>query len=669
MTPSWQIRRHALFWLLTAYAAVITLHAENLPGWVLVAAVVAICWRIQCFRGVWAPPGRPLKLGLMAFCLAGLLIEYGNPIGLEPMVALLVTAYVMKLLEMAHRRDAYVVVLLAFFVAPLAALFDQSIAGAGYILGCLLLVLAALIGLHQSDVTTGRLRPLKGAGALLLQAIPLMIVMFLLMPRVGALWSVPIQNHKAKTGVTDTMSPGDFSQLGRSAELAFRVSFDGPIPPQRQLYWRGLVLSQFDGRVWSRTRRTSLDDGALLQWYGQPQKSWDQMIERRGDPLRYSVVIEPTQQPWLYALNTALPESHGVALTRDFRLMSAQPVTSKKQYQVASWLDHRIESQNLSLDRRNIELQLPEGFNPQTVALAQRWRRLESNDRALVQRVLNLYNREFIYTLQPPLLGRDSVDEFLFDSQRGFCEHFAGSFVFLMRAAGIPARVVAGYQGGERHPDNYLLVRQYDAHAWAEVWLPGEGWVSIDPTAHVAPERIEGDIQSLLGDEEGFLADSPASLMRFRHIGWINRLRLDMEALNYHWALWVLGYDRKQESLLRGWLGETSPLRIALALMVTGGGIVLLIGLWKLIPDRPRRIDPLDRQFQALCRKLARLGFTRQPGEGPRSFAERIGLEQPELAEQVMAISRAYEAMRYGGQEPRPEELARAVKQLPVLRR
>ncbi len=669
MTPSWQIRRHALFWLLTAYAAVIALHAEHLPRWILVAAVIAACWRIQCFRGAWPLPGRPLKLGLLAMCLTGLLLEYGNPIGLEPMVALLVSAYVMKLLEMVHRRDAYLVVLLAFFVAALAALFDQSISGAGYVLGCLLLVLAALIGLHQSDTTSGRLRPLRGAAALLFQAMPLMILMFLLMPRVGALWSVPIQTHKAKTGVTDTMSPGDFSQLGRSAELAFRVTFDGAIPPQRQLYWRGLVLSKFDGRVWSRTFRTSLDDGALLQWYGQQPKHWDQLIERRGDPLRYSVVIEPTQQPWLYALNTALPGGRGVALTRDFRLISAQPVTSKQQYQVISWLDYRVESANLSPDRRKIELQLPDGFNPRAVALAQRWRRLESDDRALVQRVLNLYNREFIYTLQPPLLGRDSVDEFLFDTQRGFCEHFAGSFVFLMRAAGIPARVVAGYQGGERHPDGYLSVRQYDAHAWAEVWLPDEGWVSIDPTAHVAPERIEGDIQTLLGDEEGFLADSPASLMRFRHIGWINRLRLDMEALNYHWALWVLGYDQKQQSFLRGLLGDTSPLRIALALLGTGGGLVLLIGLWKLIPDRPKPLDPLDRQFQALCRKLERGGCARLSGEGPRAFAERIGLEQPELAEQVMAISRAYEGMRYGEQASQPELLAKAVKRLPAIRR
>ncbi|MEZ5528639.1 MAG: DUF3488 and transglutaminase-like domain-containing protein [Porticoccaceae bacterium] len=666
MSPAWQISRHGLFWLLAAFAAVIALHADHLPRWVLSAAAVAMLWRIQCYRGAWSMPGRWLKVGLLVVCLGGLLLEYGKPIGLEPMLSLLVTAYVLKLLEMARRRDAYLVVLLAFFIASLGALFDQSMLGAGYLLACLLLVLAALFGLHQTDTSSGRLLPLNGAFRLLCQSLPLMIVLFLLMPRVGALWSVPIQSHKAKTGVSDSMSPGDFSQLGRSADLAFRVSFDGPIPAQRQLYWRGLVLSEFDGRTWSRTRRTSLDDGALLQWYGQPPRSWDGLIEREGQALHYAVVIEPTQQPWLYALATPLPASHGVALTRDYRLLADRPVTAKRQYQAQSWLAHRIEPLELSRDRRAIELQLPDDYNPRAVELAHRWRRLESDDRALVQRVLKLYNREFIYTLQPPLLGKDSVDEFLFDTQRGFCEHFAGSFVFLMRAAGIPARVVAGYQGGERHPDGYLLVRQYDAHAWAEIWLEGEGWVAIDPTAHVAPERIEGDIQSVLGDEAEFLADSPVSLMRFRHIGWMNRLRLEMEALNYHWALWVLDYDAKQQSLLRSLLGDNSPWRIALALLSAGGGLLLLVGLWNLWPAGKTDIDQLDRQFLALCRKLEKRGVRRHPGEGARAFAERSSALCPELAEQITAFSLAYEQMRYGELEPRPQLLAGALKKLRI---
>ncbi|TNE84496.1 transglutaminase TgpA family protein [Porticoccus sp.] len=665
MIPVWQISRQGLFWLLLAFVAVIMMHADHLPRWVLAASVVAVVWRIQCYRGAWSVPGRWLKMTLLAVCVGGLLLEYGQPIGLEPMLALLVTAYMLKLLEMSHRRDAYLVVLLAFFVAALTALFDQSMVSAGYLLGCLLLVLAALVGLHHGDQPGGTLRPLKVAISLLCQALPLMVVLFLLMPRIGALWSVPIPTHKAKTGVTDSMSPGDFSQLGRSAELAFRVSFDGPIPPQRVLYWRGLVLSDFGGRTWKRTRRTSMDDGALLQWYGQSDKSWDQLIDRRGQPLNYSVVIEPTQQLWLYALDTPLPRSRGVALTRDYRLLANQPLSSKRQYQVQSWLDHSIEVGGLSRDRRAIELQWPEGYNPRTLDLAREWRDKASSDRAFIQRVLGLFNSEFIYTLQPPLLGQHSVDEFLFESKQGFCEHFAGSFVFLMRAAGIPARVLAGYQGGERHPDGYLLVRQYDAHAWTEVWLENEGWVSIDPTASVAPERIEGDVQSLLGSEEGFLADSPASLVRFRHIGWINRLRLEMEALNYHWALWVLGYDQMQSSVLTRLLGKISVWRIAIALLGTGGAVLLLIALWQWIPSRRSTTNPIDRQFILLCEHLEKQGIERKPGEGVRAFTQRAASLRPEMAELLRSFCEQFESMRYGGETPQDillEEKLRALR-------
>lgn len=665
MIPAWQISRQGLFWLLLAFVAVIMMHADHLPRWVLAASVVAVVWRIQCYRGAWSVPGRWLKMTLLAVCVGGLLLEYGQPIGLEPMLALLVTAYMLKLLEMSHRRDAYLVVLLAFFVAALTALFDQSMVSAGYLLGCLLLVLAALVGLHHGDQPGGTLRPLKVAISLVCQALPLMVVLFLLMPRIGALWSVPIPTHKAKTGVTGSMSPGDFSQLGRSAELAFRVSFDGPIPPQRALYWRGLVLSDFDGRTWKRTRRYSLEDGALLQWYGQPEKHWDAFIDRRGQAVNFSVVMEPTWQPWLYALATPLPRDMNIALTRDYGLVAGQPVTSKKQYRVSSWLDYRIEMRGLARDRRAIELQLPKGYNPRAVELAREWRAKASSDRAFIQRVLGLFNREFIYMLQPPLLGQHSVDEFLFESKQGFCEHFAGSFVFLMRAAGIPARVLAGYQGGERHPDGYLLVRQYDAHAWTEVWLENEGWVSIDPTASVAPERIEGDVQSLLGSEDGFLADSPASLVRFRHIGWINRLRLEMEALNYHWALWVLGYDQMQSSVLTRLLGEISVWRIAIALLGTGGAVLLLIALWQWIPSRRPATNPIDRQFILLCEHLEKQGIERKPGEGVRAFTQRAASLRPEMAELLRSFCEQFESMRYGGETPQDillEEKLRALR-------
>tara|TARA_R110002110_G_scaffold204005_1_gene415201 strand:- start:36501 stop:37295 length:795 start_codon:yes stop_codon:yes gene_type:complete len=258
MIPVWQIQRHALVWLLTAFTTVILLHVGHLPRWVLLAAVVAIIWQVQRYRGVWSTPGRIVKYGLLALYLVGLLLEYGKPVGLEPMVALLVSAFILKLLEMEHQRDALVVVFLAFFVAALQALFDQSIVSSLSILGCLLLVIAALVGLYQGlpeggDGAPQAFRPLRTSVVLLLQAIPLMLLFFLIMPRLGSFWSVPIQSHSAKTGMSDDMSPGNFSRLGRSADVAFRVSFEGDIPRQYQLYWRGLVLSDFDGRTWSRT--------------------------------------------------------------------------------------------------------------------------------------------------------------------------------------------------------------------------------------------------------------------------------------------------------------------------------------------------------------------------------------------------------------------------------
>ncbi len=680
MIPAWQIHRNALVWLLLAFAAVILIHSAHLPNWITLAALVAVIWRVQRYRGVWPTPSRWVKLSLLAMCVAGLFLEYGKLTGLEPMVALLVSAYTLKLLEMEHRRDALLVVFLAFFIAAVQALFDQSIGNAIYILGCILLIIAALVGLHQGDVLLSTqsqalfkshaLRPLKKGLVILLQAIPLMILLFIIMPRLGSLWAVPIQSHSAKTGVTDTMSPGDYSRLGRSADLAFRVSFDGEIPRQHQLYWRGLVLSDFDGRQWSRSGLDSysgrdLNDGGFLQWFGKSIQPWDSLIERLGQPIRYSVVMEPSQQPWLYSLPTPVPQSTGVALTRDFWLLSSAPVTAKTQYEVDSWLDYKVAANDLSNYRQSIELEIPPGYNPRTVELAQRWRRETSNDKALIRKVLGLYNEQFVYTLQPPLLGKHSVDEFLFDTQRGFCGHFSSSFVFFMRAAGVPARVVAGYQGGERHPDNYLLVRQYDAHAWAEVWIAGEGWIRVDPTAAVAPERIEANLEEALGDNEGFLADSPLSLMHFRHINWLNSLRLKLDSLNYSWARWVLGYDSIQEDLLEKWLGAYNPLRIALALLIAGGGLLGLLALWQLRHRFSSKHDELDRVFLRLCQTLEKAGIPRETGEGPRAYAQRVAEQRPDLARQVKGINAVYEHMRYGseGQE-RLKVLKNAIRRL-----
>ncbi|MEZ5483399.1 MAG: DUF3488 and transglutaminase-like domain-containing protein [Porticoccaceae bacterium] len=650
MTAHWQLNRAGLFWLVVAFCVITAMHFDHLPPWINAAGVVVVVWRIQLYRGAWSPPGRLMRFLLMALCVMGLLVEYGKPTGLEPMVALLASTFALKLLEMNSKRDSYLVVFMAFFLSLLLALFDQSIRSALFMAICLLLSTAALIGLHGQGVEYRLWRPLRSASILLLQAVPLMVLMFLVMPRIGALWSVPQNNHSAKTGMSETVSPGDFSKLARSAKLAFRVSFEGEVPPRHQLYWRGLILSNFDGRQWSGAGAQGYGRESLLWWHGEPVPDWNKLVERRSNRVEYEVIIEPTQQAWLFALSTPQPKSRDVALTRDFRLIARRPLAAKTRYRVQSWLDYRLSPDSLTRWRRAVELNIPEGFNPQTVVLARQWRSENLDEHTLIRRVLGLYNEQFVYTLEPPPLGKHSVDEFLFASKRGFCEHFASSFVFFMRAASVPARVVVGYQGGEVHPDGYLLVRQYDAHAWAEVWIEGEGWIRVDPTAAVAPERIEGSLADILGEEQEFLADSPLSLVRFRHINWLNNVRLRLESMNYAWARWVLGYDKEQDNILKNWFGDTSPVRIALWLLCVGGAIIGALSWLYLRQSVASRHDELDQLFLRVCRQLEKAGYPRKTGEGPQAYAERVAASRPDIARQVTAINRRYQRMRYGGE-------------------
>ncbi len=670
MTQIWQIPRLALLWMILAYLSVVALHFSHLPAWISVAAAITILWRVQLYRGVWSLPGRAVKWLIALICVIGLYGAYGRLIGLEPMVALLTTAFTLKLLEMQHQRDAKLVIYLAYFLASLQGLFNQVIVDAFAIGGCFLVISAALVALHQNSDRQSVQRPLKTAALLLLQAIPLMILMFAVMPRIGSLWTIPIKSHSARTGVSDTMSPGEFSNLGRLADVAFRVSFDAEAPPRHQLYWRGLVLSRFNGRSWHSAGDHGFGSVARnLQSYNKPRPEWDQVIARDGKPLTYNVIMEPSQQNWLYGLATAQPDSPGIAFKRDFTLVAPNPIIAKTRYRLQSWLNYRHSPASLPPQRRAIELSLPPGYNPRAVSLGKRWLRETQEPKAIIRRALSLYNQQFSYTLKPPRLGRHSVDEFLFDSKRGFCEHFASSFVVLMRAAGIPARVVVGYQGGERHPDNnYWLIRQYDAHAWAEVWLQGQGWVRVDPTAAVAPERIEFGLEDILGEEDDFLADSPFSLMNYRHIGWMNALRLRLDALNYGWARWVLGYDSEQKQLLAALLGSASPTRIGLFLLLTAGAILTILAALQLRKTRLKPRDQLDKLFLRWCRKLKKYGIERQVGEGARSLGQRIAREAPDIGRKAVMIAESYERMRYRAGQTDERALRRLKQQIREFR-
>ncbi|OUS17085.1 hypothetical protein A9Q88_04415 [Gammaproteobacteria bacterium 50_400_T64] len=648
MRPLWQIPRNSLFWLLLSVVISIALHLEHLPPWVALAGIVATLWQIQLYRERWRQPGRLLKWSLAGACAGGLFLHYGRMNGLEPMVALLFSGYSLKLLELHHKRDALVLIYLSYLIIILQSLFSTTIVSSFLVLIALLPVTAALVAMHGGAENTRPVAALRTGLAMLLQAIPLMLVMFIVMPRIGSLWAIP-QKTSGTTGVSDSMSPGDMTRLGRSGKIAFRVEFDGPIPAQSQLYWRGLVFSGFDGRRWDQQGPWGYNDGKFLQWSDQGLEAWDSVIKRRGEPLSYRVTLEATNSPWLFALSTPLPQSSTVALSRDFRLVSKNPVNAKLQYSVKSWLNNQLEPESLVGWRHKLELALPSGFNPKTREIAEQWREQTPDTLALINRLLALYNQEFIYTLRPPALGKHTVDEFLWGTKKGFCEFYASSFVFFMRAAGVPARVVVGYQGGERHPtENYLLVHQYDAHAWAEVWIQGSGWLRVDPTAAVAPERIEMSFADLFSEQADFLSASPFALERLRHIQWLNNLRLKLDSLDYAWAKWVLGYENVQNDFLLSLLGAINPQRIALFLLLAGGIALLPIFIMLYLSRDKNTRDELDRLFLQYCSRLEKMGLPRRPGEGARDFAQRISRCAPGLAEAVEHLTGIYESARYG---------------------
>lgn len=645
------IPRVALIWLLVAQVLVILPHLVHLPLWMIALWLVAAGWRVQIFRMRARYPNGWAKGGLVLLVLAGILLSRGTLVGLDAAAVLLIATFTLKLLEMRTRRDALVVIFLGFFCVVTAYLFEDGILTALYSLLPVTALLAALVGLQHSGFAERPWPTLRLAGGLMLQAMPLMVLLFVFFPRMGPLWSLPLPSDKGVTGLSDNMEPADIAELSRSSALAFRASFEGEVPPRAQLYWRALTLERFDGRRWSQSNYA--DVPVAPQW------------SKVGEPLDYSIIMQPSGKRWLFALDVGEMAQESGRMMSDFRWQRLRPVDRPLLYQVRSWPQATREGQSEPPGVRQA-LQLPEQGDPRSRAWAAELKAQYPQGEALVAAVLQHFNREpYVYTLHPQPLGRDSIDDFLFNTRRGFCAHYAGAMTFVLRAAGIPARVVAGYQGGELNPSgNYIQVRQFDAHAWVEYWQPGQGWRSVDPTFQVAPERIERGLEEALSEEDGFLDDQPFSPLRYRELAWLNQLRMSWENLNYGWQRWVLGYQGEQQlKLLQNWFGSLDWQRLALALVGTGGVLLGLLALWLLKPWQ-QRADPQRQVFRKFERLLARHEMRREAGEGPRSFALRAARQLPEQAAQIEAFARCFEQQRYAGEPVSPVALQRALSDL-----
>ncbi len=643
MSPD-ELRPATVTRLLLALSLVAAPHVVHLPLWLSIVAVVLGLWRWLVARTARPLPGTLLRVVLTSVVLLAVYSRYGTLFGREAGVSLLIAMLALKLLELKTPRDVYVAVFLGYFLIVTNFLYSQSAFLAAYMFLVVMALTALLIDLNRHQpATVGE--DLRVAGRLVVLAVPLMIALFMLFPRVaGPLWGLPKDAHGGLSGLSDEMTPGRISQLGQSNAIVFRASFDGPFPQPQQRYWRGPVLWQTDGERWQAGTATE---------HRSPLTGLN--YETLSEPLQYSIILEPHNRLWLYALDLPASVPPQARLTADFQLHATRPVRERWLYSVASHPDYRTPP--LSDEERKRALQLPPEGSPRARAMASRWRLESPNDVAIVQRALQRFRNEpFVYTLQPPLTENDFVDEFIFTTRRGFCGHYAASFVFLMRAAGVPARVVTGYQGGEVNPvGNYLIVRQRDAHAWAEVWLPGQGWTRIDPTAAVAPERVEMSIDtSALGEQVRFHMPNQAWLRQ----SW-QTLSYGWDTFNNAWNQWVLAYGPDRQASLLSWLqGSALPWQV-LATLLLAAVFALLLTLILLWLHRERRdSDAATRLYSRYCRKLAHRGLGRAPHEGPTAYAKRVALARPDLALASAQISRLYSALRYAPY-PAPVWLAR----------
>jgi len=605
-------------------------HLSHLPVWIPAIVVAALLWRIVVELRAAALPNKWLRNGIAVVALMSVLMQFRTLNGLEAGTALLSVMAGMKLLETRDHRDYTVLIFIAFFLLFAELLYDQSVWMLPYLLASTLFSTATLLRLHDGGAHISYREAFKRCAVMALQAAPLAVLLFVFFPRLqGQFWTLPSRGG-AVSGLSETMSPGDVSQLSLSDDVAFRVEFEGRPPPIPERYWRAIVLHDFDGRTWGRE-------------FLQPATS---LVQSLGAEYAYRLLLEPNNQRWIPVLDAPLqwqlPRS---AMFQDLQLRAAEPISKLTSVTARSATHYRIDGPLTNYMRR-MDTQLPVALNPKSSALAHQLREQAADDDTYINNVLRMFNRQnFYYTLEPPPLGVNAVDDFLFTTRAGFCEHYASAFTVMMRAVGIPARVVTGYQGGEINSlGNYLIVRQADAHAWSEVWLSDKGWVRIDPTAAIAPERVNSGLQSAMS------ATEPVPGRLLRRFELLNTVRLGWDALNTFWKDHIVQFDTLEQQALLSKLGIDNRDWQSVGLALVVAFVVFFFGMlayltWKF---RPAPVDPIVKIYIKLQHKLQKHQIVRAPYEGPDDFLKRAAQVRPAQATQLKEIRDVYIRLRYG---------------------
>ena len=602
----------------------------------------------------------PILLGIFAVlgCLA--IAITAKEVGiLISMIHLLCFSYVLKSFELKARSDFYQLLLLGLFVLSSSLIFRQDLAFSFITLTLLVINLAVLLQFFSSEKAF--VTNLKVVIILLGQSALLAIVLFLVFPRLSPFWQVP-QAKSTETGLSETVKPGDIANLTRSTKLAFRADFgQQQVPEYSQLYWRAVVLEDFDGRQWSRQKTDSITLTNKTANLRKKQLTFD--ARTTGiNPLNYQVIVEPSFQKFLFALAPAVitGDKGGISAQTDFTFSSSKTISQATSYQLTSYLTAPI-SLELSQKSKQINLSYPKGSNPRLENFAKQLQYNYVDVLARAQAVLTFINKEnYAYTLQPPLLVNNSLDQFFFETQSGFCEHYASAFTFLMRASGIPARMVTGYLGGEYNGDEtqesssagHLSVYQYDAHAWSEIWVEESGWLRIDPTSAVDPQRVNSGWSSELLQQQSALNNDLLSLYQLKNNPWLNALRLQFDGLDYQWTRWVIGFTTKQQyNLFKDLFGKEATWKLAVIIAVSLIISMTMLMLFLHLLNRVKQKKPSRAKWQVIYQKaveqLANQGLDKPVGMTVNDFAKQVREKCPDLAIAFTRLSVSYNRLCY----------------------
>ena len=627
------LNQRILIFLLVSIGLITLPHINHVPLPLFSSFSVLLIWR---FIGIWKVNYLPNNLLIFLLTVSALFLLYSQHqgvLGRDAGTSLFVTALGLKLLEIKKERDLYLINYLAFIVATSQFLYQQSIIMAAYILFVCCVLFATLVSINSKKPQT--IPALKTSLVIIFQALPITIVLFILFPRVDApRWMMFDDKHTARTGLSDSMEPGSISSLGLSDELVFRVKFAGDIPPPNQRYWRGPVFSYTDGKKWTETKRLFF-------------KRYQKKTSYQGNAYQYTLMMEPQDNNWVFALD--MPSSYPNSLERNalYQLINRKNPEDRAEYKITSYPQYNTGYITKTELKNN--LQLPGEPSERIELLVEELQGFDQPPAVFIQALLDHFKTEnFHYTLMPPLMEENPIETFLFETRYGFCSHYAAAFVYLMRTEGIPARVVGGYQGGELNKaGGFLEIRQANAHAWAEVWLKDKGWTRFDPTASIAPERIEQDVNIDLQLSTGLVNFTPIQINVSEALSWMKQARQMWGSVDYSWQRWVINYTGENQSKFLSSLGIKDFKMIAYWLVGCIGFISLILA-WFILKVKRVPIARELKLYAVFCQKMAKVGITKKPAESAKSFYLRIENERPELAEQAEKITRLYSNLRYG---------------------